>query len=66
MNSEEAIRAFQDLGADYFIPTQWGTFSLADEPAGYPGLDLIRTIKEQKLDRDQYLILDIGQLLPIR
>jgi len=66
MNSEEAIQAFQDLGADYFIPTQWGTFSLADEPAGYPGLDLIRTIKEQKLDRDQYLILDIGQLLPIR
>ena len=62
MNIEEALKAFQDLGADYFIPIQWGAFHLGDEPAGYPGLDLKRTIESQKLDRRKFLILDIGEL----
>ena len=62
MSVDEAIEAFHDLGASYFIPTQWGTFSLGDEPAGYPGLDLMRTIEERELDPKQFLILDIGGL----
>ncbi|MCG8335828.1 MAG: MBL fold metallo-hydrolase [Proteobacteria bacterium] len=62
MNIEEALNAFQDLGADYFIPTQWGAFHLGDEPPGYPGLDLMHAIKSRKLDQSKYLILDIGEL----
>jgi N-acyl-phosphatidylethanolamine-hydrolysing phospholipase D len=31
VNPEEAVRAFQDLGARHFIPIHWGTFDLADE-----------------------------------
>ena len=34
MDAREALDAFRDLGARYFIPTQWGTFRLGDEPIG--------------------------------
>jgi len=62
----EALDAFHDLGARYFIPTQWGTFRLGDEPPGYPALDLMRTIQERKLDPSRFLILDIGEIHPLR
>jgi L-ascorbate metabolism protein UlaG (beta-lactamase superfamily) len=62
----EAIDAFHDLGARHFIPTQWGTFALGDEPPGYPALDLKRTRKERNLDPSRFLILDIGQIETIR
>jgi N-acyl-phosphatidylethanolamine-hydrolysing phospholipase D len=65
MNIQEAVRGFEDLGARYFIPTQWGTFHLGSEPAGYPGLDLARTIQSHQLETDKFKILDIGQILPI-
>jgi L-ascorbate metabolism protein UlaG (beta-lactamase superfamily) len=63
MNVEEAISAFDDLNAKYFIPTQWGTFNLGDNPPGYPGLDLKRNIKDQHLNKNRFLILEIGQIL---
>ena len=62
----EALDAFDDLGARYFIPTQWGTFQLGDEPPGYPALDLLRTIQERNLDPSRFLLLDIGEIRPIR
>lgn len=65
MNVPEAIRGFQDLGAKVFVPTQWGTFHLGSEPAGYPGLDLSRHIREHHLDPSGFRIMDIGQILPI-
>jgi N-acyl-phosphatidylethanolamine-hydrolysing phospholipase D len=62
----EAVDAFHDLRARYFIPAQWGTFALGDEPPGYPALDLRRTIRERNLDPSRFLILDIGQIEPLR
>ncbi|MHC1727695.1 MAG: MBL fold metallo-hydrolase [Syntrophobacteraceae bacterium] len=62
----EALDAFHDIGAKYFIPTQWGTFRLGDEPAGYPALDLVRTVKDRNLDPSRFLLLDIGQIHPLR
>lgn len=62
MNIPETLDAFDDLGASIFIPTQWGAFQLGDEPAGYPRLDLERTIAGRKLDPDRFLILDVGGL----
>lgn len=62
MNTKEAIQAFSDLGAKYFIPTQWGAFHLGDNPPGLPPFDLQRDVKEMQLDSTQFLILDIGQL----
>ena len=66
MNIHEAIKGFNELGAEYFIPTQWGTFHLGSEPAGFPGLDLKRHIAAENLDRNRFKILDIGQILPIQ
>ncbi len=63
MNIEEAILAFKELGARYFIPTQWGTFHLGDEPVGYPALDLQRTIESRDLDQNRFLIMDIGEII---
>jgi hypothetical protein len=52
--------------AGIFIPTQWGTFQLGDEPPGYPALDLMKTIEERRLDPSRFLLLDIGEIRPIR
>jgi N-acyl-phosphatidylethanolamine-hydrolysing phospholipase D len=65
MNIPEAIQGFEQLGARYFIPTQWGTFHLGDEPAGYPGLDLARYIRDNQLDSERFRIMDIGEILAI-
>lgn len=62
VNIEEALDAFAQIKAGYFIPTQWGTFRLGDEPAGYPALDLKATIARKGLDPKRFLILDIGQI----
>lgn len=65
MNAQEAIKGFEDLGARFFIPTQWGTFHLGSEPAGFPGLDITRQIQKKYLDPDRFKIMDIGQTLSI-
>jgi N-acyl-phosphatidylethanolamine-hydrolysing phospholipase D len=65
MDVREAIDAFRDLGAAYFVPTQWGTFHLGEEPPGYPGLELRREIERQKLDASRFLIMDIGGIAEI-
>jgi L-ascorbate metabolism protein UlaG (beta-lactamase superfamily) len=36
MNPEQALRAFQELGARTFVAMHWGTFKLADEPLDEP------------------------------
>lgn len=62
MDVHEALMAFEDLGAHYFIPTQWGTFALGEEPPGFPALDLKRKIAEKGLDQKRFLIMDIGEI----
>ncbi len=59
----EAIQAFEDLGARWFVPTQWGTFRLGDEPAGYPLLDLERTIAERGLDEKRFIRPALGEII---
>jgi L-ascorbate metabolism protein UlaG (beta-lactamase superfamily) len=65
MDTAENLEAFRDLGAEYFIPTQWGAFELGDEPAGYPALDLKRSIQTKNIDPSRYIVMDLGQVLPI-
>ena len=65
MNIPEAIEAFHELRAKYFIPTQWGSFHLGDEPPGFPALDLQREIKEKQLNPKRFLIMDIGEIIEL-
>ncbi|MCG8568323.1 MAG: MBL fold metallo-hydrolase [Desulfobacterales bacterium] len=65
MNIPEAVQGFDELGAKVFIPTQWGTFHLGSEPAGYPALDLKRYLEAEKRDPGPFKIMDIGEILNI-
>lgn len=65
MDIKEAVKGFDELGATFFIPTQWGTFHLGSEPAGFPGLDLKQHIDLNKLDPARFKIMDIGEILKI-
>ena len=62
MNSTEALDAFRELGAKYFMPTQWGTFHLGENPPGYPALDLLQVIAKMNLEPSRFIIMDIGQI----
>jgi len=66
MDAREALLAFQDLGARYFIPTQWGTFRLGDEPIGHAPLALAGNLPGTGVEADRLLVMDIGQLLPLK
>ncbi|MCB0833492.1 MAG: MBL fold metallo-hydrolase [Bacteroidetes bacterium] len=57
---EEAVRAFNELGAKTFIPMHFGTFDLADEPRGEP-IRWLKELNEQgKLD-GQLKLPDLGE-----
>ncbi len=63
INASEAIDAFRELGAEYFIPTQWGAFHLGDNPPGYPALDLKRAMRERNADSSRFIIMEPGQIV---
>jgi L-ascorbate metabolism protein UlaG (beta-lactamase superfamily) len=63
MNIAESLRAFDELGAKIFVPQQWGTFHLGEEPPGYAYFDLKRHIEKDGRDPDRYPILDIGGMI---
>lgn len=65
LNVEEAVQAFADLQAEIFIPTQWGTFRLGDNPPGLPMLELERLIKEKDLESNRYVRLALGEIIPL-
>jgi N-acyl-phosphatidylethanolamine-hydrolysing phospholipase D len=65
MDTVEAITAFNDLGAGHFIPTQWGTFHLGDNPPGLPALELAENIRRMGQDPERFSIPAIGEILPL-
>lgn len=65
MDPGESLEAFRDLGARYFIPTQWGTFRLGEEPIGEIPSALSRAAQSSDTDPARLLVMSIGQLLPI-
>jgi L-ascorbate metabolism protein UlaG (beta-lactamase superfamily) len=60
MNPSEVLQAFEDLGADTMIPTQWGVLELGDEPAAWPA-----TALRQTLDTTHPHLKDRVQILPV-
>lgn len=61
MDPDEAVRAYLDLKARYFVPIHWGTFQLADEPLDEPPQKLRQSIKARNLPQNNFLILKHGQ-----
>jgi N-acyl-phosphatidylethanolamine-hydrolysing phospholipase D len=66
MDPRDALDAFGDLGARYFIPTQWGTFRLGDEPIGQAPSALDKAAQSTHTDPARMIVMGIGQLLPLK
>ena len=64
MNPEEAIKAFQDLGAEFLIPMHHRTFPLGNEPDNEPEERLIAEAKRLNLE-DRIFILEEGIALEL-
>ena len=60
----EAVRAFLDLEAQFFIPMHWGTFDLADEPIQEPAQELGTHAATHQVG-DRLRVLDIGAPIEI-
>ncbi len=66
MDAREALDAFGNLGARYFIPTQWGTFRLGDEPVGQAPSALDQAAQSVHTDPARMIVMGIGQLVPLK
>ena len=49
MNPEEALQAFEMLGADHMVPMHYGTFPLGGEPMGEPVQRLMKAARQHEL-----------------
>jgi L-ascorbate metabolism protein UlaG (beta-lactamase superfamily) len=61
MGPEEAVRAFDLLGARTLVAMHWGTYKLTDEPVGEPPERLLAAWGERDRPRRRLWILDIGE-----
>jgi L-ascorbate metabolism protein UlaG (beta-lactamase superfamily) len=65
MDPDDALRAFEALGAKNFVAMHWGTFRLTDEPLGEPPERLRAGWNERGLDPSRLWILDVGESRPL-
>jgi L-ascorbate metabolism protein UlaG (beta-lactamase superfamily) len=61
VSPQEAVQAYLDLNADYFVPIHWGTFELADEPLDNPPKVLKQEIINRELVKEKFVILQHGE-----
>ena len=62
VSPEEAVQAFQDLGARLLVPMHWGTFELNREPYGEPPDRLLREAQRHGLE-EHVAVLSPGQTI---
>jgi L-ascorbate metabolism protein UlaG (beta-lactamase superfamily) len=60
ISPQDAVRAFNELGAKTFIPMHYGTFDLSDEPVGEP-VRLLKQLEEEKKINGKLKFLDLGE-----
>ena len=61
MNPEDAVQAFERLGARRFVAMHWGTFKLTDEPLGEPPERARAAFSAAGGAADALWILDVGE-----
>lgn len=66
MNPEEAVQAFEDLGAARFLAMHWGTFKLTDEPLEEPPQRLDQEWTRRHWPREKLHVLAVGESLAVR
>jgi L-ascorbate metabolism protein UlaG (beta-lactamase superfamily) len=65
MNPEQALAAFQALGADTFLAMHWGTFKLTDEPLDEPPRRLEAERLRLGLAPERVRALAVGQTIEV-
>ena len=60
MNPEEAVQAFQELGARTLVPMHYGTFRLSYEPLAEPPMRLLARAREAGIE-GQVRLMEEGQ-----
>jgi L-ascorbate metabolism protein UlaG (beta-lactamase superfamily) len=63
---EDALRAFQDLGARTFFAMHWGTFKLTDEPLDEPPRRLEAERARLGIPAERVRVLAIGETAEVR
>src|SRR5512143_274541 len=66
LSPEQALRAFEDLGAGTFFGMHWGTFKLADEPLDEPPRRLEAERVRRSLPPERVRVLAIGETAEVR
>ena len=66
LNPEEALRAFEALGAARFFAMHWGTFKLADEPLDEPPVRLEAERLRRGLPPERVRVLAVGETALVR
>ena len=66
MNVDEAVRAYELLGAKTMVAMHWGTFILTDEPIDEPPARLRELCTQRSYGPDKVWLLDIGESRPLR
>jgi L-ascorbate metabolism protein UlaG (beta-lactamase superfamily) len=61
MNPEEAVKTFQDLGAQFAVAIHWGTFKLTTEPMDEPTQRLQQSLTENDISLDRFRALKHGE-----
>ncbi len=65
VSPEQALRAFQDLGARTFVAMHWGTFKLADEPLDEPPVRLEAERARLGIAKERVRVLAVGETLSV-
>jgi L-ascorbate metabolism protein UlaG (beta-lactamase superfamily) len=65
MNPDDAVAAFEALGARVFVAMHWGTFKLTDEPLHLPPERTRALWSERGLDPARLWIVDVGETRPL-
>jgi len=63
MNPHDALMAFCDLKAKFFIPSHFGVFQLTDESYNTQLQDYENSIKELKIDQEKVITLQVGEFV---
>jgi L-ascorbate metabolism protein UlaG (beta-lactamase superfamily) len=66
VDPEEALQAFEDLGARTFVAMHWGTFKQSDEPLDEPPVRLEAERVRRGIPPDRVRVLAVGETLEVR
>jgi L-ascorbate metabolism protein UlaG (beta-lactamase superfamily) len=65
VDPEEALQAFEDLGARTFVAMHWGTFKQSDEPLDEPPVRLEAERARKSIAVDRVRVLAIGETIDV-